>query len=91
MIDFKRFKNTYLFLFLVLNFQLISCAQKLKSIKTNTTDTVTVLKTGAESTHLYLKLLKGKNIAVVANQTSVIQKRTAVSYKNLTLPTKRKV
>jgi len=76
MIDFKPFKSTYLFLFLVLNFQLISCAQKLKSIETNTTDTVTVLKTGAESTHLYLKLLKGKNIAVVANQTSVIQKRT---------------
>jgi uncharacterized protein YbbC (DUF1343 family) len=76
MIDFKPFKSTYLFLFLVLNFQLISCAQKLKSIETNTPDRVTVLKTGAESTHLYLKLLKGKNIAIVANQTSVIQKRT---------------
>jgi uncharacterized protein YbbC (DUF1343 family) len=76
MIDFKPFKSTYLFLFLVLNFQLISCAQKLKSIETNSPDRVTVLKTGAESTHLYLKLLKGKNIAIVANQTSVIQKRT---------------
>jgi uncharacterized protein YbbC (DUF1343 family) len=76
MIDFKPFKSTYLFLFLVLNFQLISCAQKLKSIETDTTAAVTVLKTGAESTHLYLNLLKGKNIAVVANQTSVIQKRT---------------
>jgi uncharacterized protein YbbC (DUF1343 family) len=74
MIDFKPFKSTYLFLFLVLNFQLISCAQKLKSIETNTTTAVTVLKTGAESTHLYLNLLKGKNLAIVANQTSVIFK-----------------
>jgi len=74
MIDFKPFKSTYLFLFLVLNFQLISCAQKLKSIETNTTDTGTVLKTGAESTHLYLTLIKDKNVAIVANQTSVIFK-----------------
>jgi uncharacterized protein YbbC (DUF1343 family) len=74
MIDFKRFKNTYLFLFVVLNFQLISCAQKLKSIEKNTTDASTVIKTGAESTPLYLNLLKGKHIAVVANQTSVIEK-----------------
>jgi uncharacterized protein YbbC (DUF1343 family) len=77
MIDFKRFKNTYLFLFLVLNFQQISCAQKLKSIEKNTTDARTVIKTGAESTPLYLNLLKGKNIAVVANQTSVIEKIAA--------------
>ena len=76
MIDFKPFKSTYLFLFLVLNFQLISFAQKRKSIETNTTYAVPVLKTGAESTHLYLRLLKGKNVAIVANQTSVIFKET---------------
>ena len=76
MIDFKPFKSTYLFLFLVLNFQLISFAQKRKSIETNTTYAVPVLKTGAESTHLYLRLIKGKNVAIVANQTSVIFKET---------------
>jgi uncharacterized protein YbbC (DUF1343 family) len=74
MIYFKHFKNTYLFLFLFLNFQLISCAQKLKSIEKNITNVSTVIKTGAERTNLYLNLLKGKNIAVVANQTSVIFK-----------------
>lgn len=83
MIDFKRFKNTYLFLFLVLNFQLISCAQKLKSIEKNTTDASAVIKTGAESTSLYLNLLKGKNIAVVANQTSVIEKIAAANEKRV--------
>ncbi len=83
MIDFKRFKNTYLFLFLVLNFQLISCAQKLKSIEKNTTDASTLIKMGAESTPLYLSLLKGKHIAVVANQTSVIEKIAATKEKRV--------
>jgi uncharacterized protein YbbC (DUF1343 family) len=77
MIDFKPFKSTYLFLFLVLNFQLISCAQKPKSVENNTADKLSFLKTGAERTALYLHLLKGKNVAVVANQTSVIEKRAA--------------
>ena len=69
MINFNLRKSTYLFLFLLLNFQLISCAQ-------NTINKVekkkTILKTSAERTDLYLNLLKGKNVAVVANQTSVI-------------------
>jgi uncharacterized protein YbbC (DUF1343 family) len=71
MIYFKPFKSTYLFLFLLLNFQLISCAQsselKVKILK---------IETGAARTNLYLRLLEGKNIAVVANQTSVILKNT---------------
>ena len=72
---FKPFKSTYLFLFLSLNFQLISCAQKpQETIKPKTT-TSTIIKTGAERTGLYLDVLKGKNIAVVANQTSVLEKR----------------
>jgi uncharacterized protein YbbC (DUF1343 family) len=83
MIDFKQFKNTYLFLFLALNFQLISCAQKLKSIEKKTTDTSTVIKTGAESTHLYLNLLKGKHVALVANQTSIIEKKVAKKEKRV--------
>ena len=67
MIDFKPFKSTYLFLFLVLNFQVISFAQKLKP--------------GAERTAVYLKLLKGKQVAVVANQTSVLEKKARSSSK----------
>ena len=64
MISFKPFKSTYLFLFLLLNFQLISYAQT-SELK---------IETAAARTDLYVNLLKGKNIAVVANQTSVIFK-----------------
>jgi uncharacterized protein YbbC (DUF1343 family) len=64
MISFKPFKSTYLFLFLLLNFQLISYAQT-SELK---------IETAAARTGLYVNLLKGKNIAVVANQTSVIFK-----------------
>ena len=64
MISFKPFKSTYLFLFLLLNFQLISYAQS-SELK---------IETAAARTDLYVNLLKGKNIAVVANQTSVIFK-----------------
>jgi uncharacterized protein YbbC (DUF1343 family) len=72
---FKPFKSTYLFLFLLLNFQLISCAQKRQeTIKYEITKS-TIIKTGAERTGLYLDLLKGKNVAVVANQTSILEKR----------------
>ena len=35
----------------------------------------TKIKVAEEQTELYLSLLKGKNIAVVANQTSVIEKK----------------
>ncbi|WP_299063733.1 DUF1343 domain-containing protein [uncultured Polaribacter sp.] len=74
MIDFKPRKNTYLFLFLLLNFQLISCAKQVQSpdIKVTVLEKDTILKTGAERTDVYLKFLKGKNVAVVANQTSVL-------------------
>ena len=64
MISFKPFKSTYLFLFLLLNFQLISYAQS-SELK---------VETAAARTGLYVNLLKGKKIAVVANQTSVIFK-----------------
>ncbi|QTE22879.1 exo-beta-N-acetylmuramidase NamZ family protein [Polaribacter cellanae] len=72
-------KSTYLFLFLLLNFQLISCAQKkVQDSKLNVKSSkikVLKIKTGAEQTNLYLDLLKGKNIGLVANQTSVIRKK----------------
>ncbi len=64
-----------------MNFQLISCAQK-NSIKSsefalqNSKKKILQIKTGAKRTNLYLNLLKGKNVAVVANQTSIIEKRT---------------
>ena len=64
MIPLVRFKNTYLILFLSICFGLTSCAQN-----------ATKIKVSAEQTELYLNLLKGKNIAVVANQTSVIDVR----------------
>jgi uncharacterized protein YbbC (DUF1343 family) len=64
MIPLVRFKNTYLILFLSICFGFTSCAQ-------NSTE----IKVAAEQTKQYLNLLKGKNIAIVANQTSVIEKR----------------
>ena len=64
MTQLVRFKNTYLILFLSICFSLTSCAQ-------NSTE----IKVSAEQTELYLNSLKGKNIAVVANQTSVIETR----------------
>ncbi|MFY9242656.1 MAG: DUF1343 domain-containing protein [Polaribacter sp.] len=77
MILFKPFKSTYLILFLLLNFQLISCAQKVENskLKVRSLEKDTIIKTGAERTELYLELLKGKNVAVVANQTSIIELR----------------
>jgi len=75
MIHFKLRKSTYLFLFLLMNFQLFSCAQKVESEKIknkNTEKDVLEIITGADRTNLYLSKLKRKNIAIVANQTSVL-------------------
>lgn len=56
-----------------MNFQLISCAQTTKEKSEKKVEQKgTTIKTGAENTHLYLNLLKGKNIAIVANHTSVL-------------------
>lgn len=63
-------------MFLLTNFQLISCAQKVKIQNPkgdiNIAEPLNFIKTGAERTELYLNLLKGKNVAIVANQTSVL-------------------
>ena len=63
------FKNTYLLSVFLISFTLVSCAQKvqLKNKKLK-------ISTGAEKTAMYVNLLKGKNVAVVANQTSVLFK-----------------
>ena len=64
----------------MLNFQLISCAQKTQNQNSefNVQDSEKkdlVIKTGAERTDLYVKLLKGKKVAVVGNQTSIIENK----------------
>jgi uncharacterized protein YbbC (DUF1343 family) len=76
MILFKPFKSTYLILFLLLNFQLISCGQNVQNskLKVLILEKDTIIKTGSDRTELYIQLLKGKNVAVVANQTSVIDR-----------------
>jgi uncharacterized protein YbbC (DUF1343 family) len=74
-----------------MNFQLISCAKQVKNEKIQSSalkvdslemnNKIANIKTGAERTNLYLNLLKEKNIAIVANQTSVLSvlQRTEVS------------
>ncbi|AZJ31899.1 Uncharacterized conserved protein YbbC, DUF1343 family [Tenacibaculum mesophilum] len=68
--------NYVFLLFLVFSFQFSSCAQQQKK---STTKEVPIqeqpktIKTGADRTTAYLPLLKNKNIAIVANQTSVLQ------------------
>tara|TARA_R110002153_G_scaffold97172_7_gene231821 strand:+ start:1836 stop:3059 length:1224 start_codon:yes stop_codon:yes gene_type:complete len=76
MINFKPFKSTYLCWFLAMNFTLISCAQKPNTTITNKTISASILKTGAERTNLYLYLLKGKNVAIVGNQTSIVETKS---------------
>ncbi len=80
---YKPFKNTYFFLFFLLFFSLISCGQSktsnsiekpIKEIKNNTFKNNNEILTGAQQTALYLKILNEKNVAIVANQTSVIFK-----------------
>ncbi|MDG4714460.1 exo-beta-N-acetylmuramidase NamZ family protein [Winogradskyella marincola] len=78
---FKVFKNTVLLFVLVV----ISCAGKGSSETLKNEQTDEILKqvqddksivVGANRTEVYLPLLKGKRVGVVANQTSVIFKET---------------
>jgi uncharacterized protein YbbC (DUF1343 family) len=55
-------------LFFTLSLMLSFCAPKTQA------DQTPEIKTGAEQTDLYLPLLKGKRVAVLANQTSIIGK-----------------
>lgn len=66
------FKNTYFLLVFFMFFSFISCGQDLVSKK----ETFNI-ETGAQQPKLYLKFLKGKNVAVVANQTSVVFKNNS--------------
>lgn len=77
MFNFKLSKSTYLLLFLWMNFQLISFAQKIQvqsgkwKVESFKKEKPTI-KVGAERTDLYINFLQGKNIAIVANQTAVL-------------------
>jgi len=71
----KPFKNTYFFLFSILFYSFISCGQVKKSNNQVVLDKE--ILTGAQQTNLYVPLLKNKNIAIVANQTSVIFKNNS--------------
>lgn len=81
-------KNTYFLLVFLLFFSLISCGQtnttnkNLKAAKSIKTSSKEIL-TAAQQTELYLPLLKQKNIAIVANQTSVIFKNEKENYTHL--------
>lgn len=71
---YKLFKNTYFLLVLIL-FSLNSCKQsKTPTIASESPLIPKKIEVAANQTQLYLKLLENKNIAVVANQTSVIFK-----------------
>jgi uncharacterized protein YbbC (DUF1343 family) len=61
-LDLSWFKNTVLFSFFIV----FGCQAQDSSVA------VESLKTGAEQTQAYLSLLKEKNVAIVANQTSLI-------------------
>ena len=76
-------KSTYLFLFLLMNFQLFSCQGKQiknKNTLTNSKKQTQRIITGAENIEAYISILKGKKIGIVANQTSVIYKKTDTKY-----------
>ncbi len=72
----KVFKNTVLFLVLVA----VSCGSKSKDDLTSETSSSEIqrypsaIEVGANQTSEYLSLLKGKQVGIVANQTSVIFK-----------------
>ena len=61
-----------LFSFLAVATLLFSCSPKIKATKIDPTNAG--IKTGAEQTELYLPLIKGKRVAILANQTSLIGK-----------------
>jgi uncharacterized protein YbbC (DUF1343 family) len=75
----KHFKNTYFLFVLTLFFSLISCGQNKSSNTFNNSFkkskiSLKKIETGAQQTQLYVNILKNKNVAIVANQTSVIFK-----------------
>jgi uncharacterized protein YbbC (DUF1343 family) len=82
----KRLKNTYFFPIFLMFFCLISCsAQNRISIDNHKPDGSATTQAqeivvGANNMIAYLPLLKNKNIAIVANQTSVIFKKNGYTH-----------
>ncbi len=82
-----RFKNTYFFSVLLMLSLMISCANKHPAVSKKETSSVESVQTkittnnqvekpiisGADRFYNYLPLIKGKNIAIVANQTSIMK------------------
>lgn len=67
-----------------MNFQLISCTQVTdKNVEKRSIKLQLPIKTGAEQTNLYINLLKDKKVAIVGNQTSVIQKQNKKGFTHL--------
>ncbi|SFG74152.1 DUF1343 domain-containing protein [Pedobacter insulae] len=71
-------KKTIAFALLLSVFALTACGQTAKQ-KSSTGKTISgKFKTGAEQTEKYFPLLKGKRVAILANQTSIIGDETTV-------------
>lgn len=82
----KRFKNTYFFSVFLMFFCLISCSAKSQiPVSNQKADSMTpspsnVIVVGANNVAANLPLLAGKNIGIVANQTSVIFKKNGYTH-----------
>ncbi|MCH2033604.1 MAG: DUF1343 domain-containing protein [Tenacibaculum sp.] len=72
---YNTIKSTYLFLFIISIFCDVSCKQPNK-IKDDKIVIDEKIIPGANHTAKYVPLLKGKRIAIVANQTSIIEKKS---------------
>lgn len=72
---YNTIKSTYLFLFIISIFCDVSCKQPNK-IKDDKIVIDEKIIPGANLTAKYVPLLKGKRIAIVANQTSIIEKKS---------------
>lgn len=78
----KKFKSSFLLSLLFLISISVSCQRKNKIQKTSLNQYQNII-TGANQTETYLGLLKNKNVAIVANNTSVILKEDSFKYEHL--------
>jgi uncharacterized protein YbbC (DUF1343 family) len=98
-----RFKNTF-FIWFIISLLLVSCGSgkknqeernkkqdsEIKKTKTKHQKSKTII-VGADRFDIYISLLKGKNIAIIANQTSMTNKNIhLVDYLNKQFPNKIK-
>ena len=76
----KMKKTTTLFTVMLAVFAFTACGQATKAKQKPSASKANVAKfrTGAEQIEIYLPLLKGKRVAILANQTSIIGKETTV-------------